>query len=50
LETFDFITKQTNTFLTELKDFVDAPDLVYDFFGMGLRFLRYNKDIMFRST
>jgi hypothetical protein len=36
--------------LTELNDFVNAPDLVYDFFGMGLRFIRYNKDILFRST
>jgi len=49
LKSFDFICKQSATFLTDLAAFTNYPDLVYDLFGMCLRYLRYSKHILFRS-
>jgi transportin-3 len=50
VEAFDFIIKTTAQALNSRSDLEQQPDLVNDFFGMAMRYVRYNKAIFFRST
>lgn len=47
LDTFDLVCEKTNEYLYEFKCFKLYPDLVFDFFGMCTRYLRFGKQLLF---
>ncbi|CDW74356.1 arm repeat-containing protein [Stylonychia lemnae] len=50
LESFNMITQRTSQLLINLTQFEQYPDIAFDYFGMCLRYLKLNKQIIFRST
>jgi transportin-3 len=49
-EALQFMTQQTSTFLPTLASMENHPDLVYDFFGLCIRFLEEMEDVLYRSN
>ena len=49
-EALDFVIEQTSQVLASPANCERSPELVNDFFGMTLRYLRYNDFIFFNSS
>lgn len=43
------LSARTAQVLTSLTEYENFPDIAFDFFGMVVRYLRLNKDLVFRS-
>lgn len=50
VEAFDFIVKITYEKMTTKEYCEQNPDLVNDFFGMAMRYIRYSKSLFFKSN
>lgn len=50
IEAFDFVVKITDQYLNSRELCEQNPDLINDFFGMAMRYVRYDKAIFFKST
>jgi hypothetical protein len=49
LEAFNLICEKTAQIFQSLDDYVKEPDVASDFFGMCIRYIKLNKDLLFRS-
>ena len=50
VEAFDFVVKVTNECLPTREKCEQNPDLINDFFGMSMRYVRYNKALFYSSN
>jgi len=50
IEAFYFVVKITNECLITREKCEQNPDLVNDFFGMSMRYVRYNKKLFYSSN